>query len=383
MADAKNKLEQQLEKLLNTKANNPIRYNGLLGIYVDGIKTVNVPNRPNFVYVRINDGSEIVQAFNNTINGAFDLAVVIEKQTDLNYYRVVDIQIQKYQSMNNITFAPRHAQTHIFGGTDPIYIYKRQLLQPFGVAPTAPSSMNLQVFGDYYLWNGQISKLDNIITDDFTPYLPTGALNNKFVTIYVDGNINNLGYLAGSEFYNSFYSTGTDWYIPEVSPEIGIQIASVLLSTGTTSLGWNNIKDIRNFLNNNSASSAIAIHGLDPDLGYHSGSLQAKYVSVADIGNYYTGTNAEQILQEIGYTLNNLPAAGNAQLHGLYRTSIISGTINILLPDYVEYIDTVFINNILLDPLLYSLSSGSNNIILSSPIPYDANLVSNYVILQG
>lgn len=301
--DGKRKLQSSIGKLLNKKADKIIFLSGLLGTYDEGgNQVIIVPARPSFVYVRIGGNySETIQAFNTTVAPNFDTKVLVTKATDSNYYIVIGLDIPQYPDWGGNPYYMAHALQHMFGegvneGSDPVFIYKRQLLQPLGVHPNPTGSMSAVVEPDFYVWNNTIKYFPGADTADFSNLVPTGAYS-RFLTIYLDGNAETLGYATGTEFYPSFYITGTVDYIPEVSPIVGIPLSAVYLSTGMTSVDWDSLFDLRNFLNQ--GGMGINTHGLDPIDGYHSGTLRANQVTITDIGNFFTGTIVEDALQEI------------------------------------------------------------------------------------
>lgn len=387
---ALDKFRSTLNSILENKVDKPQQLYGTLGIYNNGNEVVIVPNRAGFVYVRLSGSdSEIVEAYNDVVPSKFNLEVLVEVQKNKTF-KVIGANTALYQSTKNQSYiVAKHSWTHTFGyspentGSDPILIYKRQMLQPLGVTPSV-SPMQVQVWGDFYSWNSQIANFPDTMSSDLSAYKPTGSINARYVTIYLDGDTNSLGYRVGDEFINNFYVTGVLGYIPEIDPVEGIPLAAVFLTTGTSVIDWNNIRDIRNFLNNSGAITSIPQHPLDPIGGYHTGTLRASLVTIVDAGNYYTGTTVEVALQEVYEKANAASSSSSASghIHGLARWSVPSGTASVLFPDQVEYIDNVFVNGIVLDPFLYSLSSGSNYLLLTNPVGYTATIISNYVIAQ-
>ena len=103
---------------------------------------------------------------------------------------------------------------------------------------------------------------------------------------------------TGWEFIKSTIQTANN-------TQFGTQIQVTNLGTGTScivdgaSVTFGD--HVNNFVKNVEDDTTIGLHLLDPDGGFHTGTLQGKYVAIADVPlNIYSGTNAEQVFQEIG-----------------------------------------------------------------------------------
>jgi len=81
--------------------------------------------------------------------------------------------------------------------------------------------------------------------------LPTGAFDARYITVYIDGETGNPAFIAGDEFN---FATLEPWggtfldpasYIPLPNASQGIPIAAVRLYTGSTTIGWGDIYDLR------------------------------------------------------------------------------------------------------------------------------------------
>jgi len=466
-----------IKTLLSQKEDKRIEIAGLMGTYDSaGNEVVTVENRDNFVYVRVNGSfSEVVEAFNERVYPEFDAKVLIAKSKTGNFYEVIGRDLGQYNgSWGGNAFYFPHALQHSFGsgenqGSDPVFLYKRQLLQPLAVRPQISGSMTAYVEGDFYVWNNNIKYFGGKNTVDFTPLLPTGNYN-RFVTIYLNGETEDLGYITGNPFIVDIYTSGTVNYIPNVSLYNGIPLAAVLISTGTTSIDWDHLFDLRNFLNAG-GSQNTQLHSLDPMYGYHTGTLRASLVTVFDAPNYFTGTVVEDVLKEIyenpvlvaknninqgrvqrinfiegngigispyfsgtninlTFTSTGSSSSGSGHIianatgtyptrskltfynylfgvdlivsdnssqnstdiiitgnifsthnHSLARFYVTGGSNRVELPDYAEYIDSVFYAGTLIDPLNYTLS-GNYQIWFLSGVGAAGTVVVNYGILS-
>jgi hypothetical protein len=80
------------QKKLSEPAKNTIY--GTLGIPINGIKTVDIPSRPGYVYVKLRDNqNEVIQAFNNKVSSSYGLPVIVVRES--NRYIVQDPTLPK------------------------------------------------------------------------------------------------------------------------------------------------------------------------------------------------------------------------------------------------------------------------------------------------
>src|SRR4030043_136982 len=81
------------------KANelNPIP--GILGFLINGVRTVEVPNRNGYVYVRLRDNlSEVCQAFNDNVSPVYGLPVLmVRDSTNRTRYKILGRDLGRYQ----------------------------------------------------------------------------------------------------------------------------------------------------------------------------------------------------------------------------------------------------------------------------------------------
>lgn len=494
MVDKNNKrrLQNLIGKLIDTKQDKPVYLAGKLGIYQNGKAVVKVPARPGYVYVRIGGSySEIIEAINGVVSEYFDLKVIVTiPDSNPGVYIIVGRDLEQYSTFpGNTAYLPKHGPSHSFGaGTDPTFIYKKQMVQPLQAHPTNPRSDKLYVEADYYSWKGDIQYFVGGNTVSLLPAKPTTGLQARYVSIYLNGDTNQIGIVTGSLF-NIFplTVTGMVYYIPEILPNQGILLTAVLLTSGTSTIDWDDTKDIRSFLDGGGtfaimhdlnptggyhtgtlpatyvsivdthdhytgtnveialdeiwhfASGSIKtlqlplMHQLDPANGFHTGSLPASFVSILDTNNHYTGTTVEQALDEIWYRTTGSSGAGAAIIHpldplggshtgtlrssvvtivdiadyytgtvvedalqeigkniknftqghahGITRLSIVSGTTNIPLFDFVDTLEIVSFQGFILDPIKYSLNTGSDYLVLDTATDTNGIITVNYVIL--
>jgi hypothetical protein len=371
----KDRLKRLIGKVIDLKQDKPKYIGGLLGAYKNGRKRVRSLTRPGYVYVRLGgNDSEIIEALNFNVQETWDLKVLVtESDSNPGIYVVVGRDIGQYDSWPTASSALiRHGATHSFGnGSDPVFIYKKQMVQPLQAHPTNPRSNALRVEGDFYIWKNEIKYFPGGNTTDLSVAKPTNSNAARWLTVYLDGDNNALAYQTGTDFtlisYTSMVPTGIVYYIPEVSPSVGIPLSAVYLTTGSSTFGWDDYQDIRNFLDG--GGSPALLHELDPLHGYHTGTLRSSIVTVVDVGNYFTGTIVEDVLQELWN-------AKSAAVHGLDPThGVHSGTLRsslVTVADAGNYFTGTLVEGVLqelglrIGTVTGSSSSGPHNIVSST-----------------
>jgi hypothetical protein len=129
-------------------------------------------------------------------------------------------------------------------GADPVWVFKRQMM-PLLPHPAVSGSMGIEIGSDFYYFGGRYHWFASTGTVDFTSYLPTGAMNGKFVTVYIEGDTGNPAYLSGPEFNAVIPPIDPGDYIPIPTTSQGVAMAAVFLLTGTARIGWGEIYDLR------------------------------------------------------------------------------------------------------------------------------------------
>lgn len=227
---------------------------GELGIYLNGNKLVDVPNRAGFVYVRLrNSLSEIIQAFNDQVSAVFGLPVIIVR--DGTRYRVKGRDTQRYSDWGTPTaYVPNHHAQHEFNpdaaGGDITFIYGKQLM-PLAAFPSGTAGSNGVLINSYqYNASGTIKNIGFTGTGDLVQYKPT---DNQAVMgiLYVDKADCNPKFLLNSGTFFSASITGTEEvvpYYPTVPSTDFLLVAGIRLVSGTTTIGWDNIYDLRQWV---------------------------------------------------------------------------------------------------------------------------------------
>jgi hypothetical protein len=232
-------------------------FSGFLGIRTGGIDTVKVASRPGFVWVRLrNVDNEVIQAWNENTSTIYNLPVLVERDlSSPTRYKVIGRDIGVYGS-NWGTASPylaAHAGQHMFNkedtstGGDIVWVYSDQFL-PFLVSPSGTAGAgSVLIFPGTYLYTGTFHYSGDTGTASLLGYKPTGSSNASILLVYLDEPTGNFGVLQGDEF--SALLTGTHDVVTRLPspPANSKPLAGVRLVSGTATIGWNNLYDVRQF----------------------------------------------------------------------------------------------------------------------------------------
>ena len=274
--------KQALDKLMKTRETYRSVWTALMG---DGAGTVTDPDNPDYVMVRVHGlQSSVARVFNKAVpTNRPDLPVLIgTTRTHPNRVQVLCVDWEALPNWNGNSLLPLHGADHeLPGGVDPVYIQKRAIV-PLRAAPQATPDMTLCVAPDFYPWDDGFNYFEGGNSEDLAGRLP-GAGLHRFVTIYVDGATNALGYVNG-ETMPTLLPLGVE-RIPE-PPEGSVPICAVRLYYGMTMITEAEIYDLRIINAPMGGSLAPAAHGLDPQHGRHTGQLDSRHIwaSVACCG---------------------------------------------------------------------------------------------------
>lgn len=256
MAKSNRRLDKSLKKFSNQKEERLVTISGELGLPLGGQKLVEVPNRKGFVYVRLrNNTSEVIQAYNSEVSTIYGLSVLVARQN--NIYKVIGRDQDRYKDWGNIPYLPKHGGQHSFNqaigmGADITWVYPQQIMPLLGY-PSGTNGSNGIIVAPYLLrdLNGGWKYAGNTGTPDITMYRPTTATGAIMVLVYIDTVSGNPYLLVGSGTMFHAGLTGTSQiapYIPQSPNPNWIPDTAVRLTTGTTTLLWGNLYDVRPFL---------------------------------------------------------------------------------------------------------------------------------------
>lgn len=249
------RLFRDLRRYDKTKTKKEMEFSGLLGIGIGGRRRVEVPNRNGFVYVRLrNNTNELIQAFNEKVSPVFGLPVIVK--WEVNRYVVLGRDSNRYASNwgSYSAFLPRHGPQHSLNfesgqGGDVTWVYSRQFM-PMASIPSGTDGGSV-VYVPPHVYRNPIDASWNYVGDQFSPDLtagrPTGSFARMFL-LYWDLNDTSLHVLTGS-YFDPIY-TGTNAilpYVPSIYGNNQIPLSAIRVVSGTVSIGWDNIYDVRQF----------------------------------------------------------------------------------------------------------------------------------------
>lgn len=231
------------------------QYSGLLGLSIDGTRQIKHLSRNGFVYVRLRDNlSEVLQAFNDKVSPVYDLPVLLERRNNIWY--VVGRDIDRYQNWgSSAPFLSQHGAQHSFNrdentGGDVVPIYPDQFM-PLLVYPSGTLGSGNLIVAPYLLQRDtDFIYVGNTGTVSVLGYKPT---NSQAILglVYLDTVSGNPGILIGSGTPFSSSITGTSQispYIPYPTSTDHHPLYAFRLVSGTTSLTWSNLYNIRQFI---------------------------------------------------------------------------------------------------------------------------------------
>ncbi len=245
---------------------------GEIGITLGGRRLTEVVGRGQFVYVRLrSNASEIIQVFNGKVFPGYGLPVLVTWNN--NRYEIIGVDIQRYQQwMADNPHIAKHGATHSMDkeggrlGTDPVWVYPYQFM-PSLVTPFPQSGIqNVYINPLTVQSNGEWKYIGNTGTSNLVPYSPISG--SSIVLISLDSRTGNPSLLATTGTYIPSSITGTSEllsYLPIVDLGRYIPLSFVLLYSGTSSISWNSLFDVRQFFTSQSTgSSYLQVNGIYP-----------------------------------------------------------------------------------------------------------------------
>lgn len=231
---------------------------GLLGLN-SAAKQVSVPNRAGYVWVRLrNNDSEVVPVFNDQVSPVFDLPVlVVRDEIDPTRYRIYGKDSASYENWQSWSpYLPAHGGVHSrspdSGGGDVTWVYGGQFM-PLLVSPSGTSGAGnviIDPFIYYHNDHNQYKYAGGTGTGDILVHKPTDN-TAKMVLIYLDTD-GNPQLLPGSTFDATVTGTSSVLqYIPTVDVDSGMPLAAARIVSGTSSVVWSNLYDLRPIITGN------------------------------------------------------------------------------------------------------------------------------------
>jgi len=225
---------------------------GILGFTINGIEVVEVAGRTGYVWVRLhNNLSELVQAYNDKVSPVYSLPVlVVRDETDQTRYKIYNRDTGQYQNwQSNSAYTPVHGNQHSFnplggGGGDVTWVFDRQIM-PLMVYPSGSSGAGMVMIAEDLIWHNSLwMAVGGTGTGDLLTYKPGTGSMGSLLLISLDGN-GNPKITEGDGFLASV--TGGAALLPYLpNPTANdIPLAMVRLVSGTSTILWDNIYDLR------------------------------------------------------------------------------------------------------------------------------------------
>jgi hypothetical protein len=230
-----------------------VLFSGTLGVKLGGHQIVDVPGRPGFVYVQLlNNLSELIQAYNGVVASIYGLPILVQRNQDK--YEVYGRDTLRYQNWGNTPFLPIHGNTHSFnraggGGGDLVWVHQEQFY-PLSITPSGTyESSNVLVAPYIYNWYGDWHYYPGGGSPNVASAWPTGSSSTQVLLLCLDGDTEVLHFITGSVEVPHLItgSAGLVPHIPDYDPNDDIPLAVICVTTGTTTIGWDEIYDVRQF----------------------------------------------------------------------------------------------------------------------------------------
>lgn len=311
--DLLNSVQDYTESLQPTK----VTYSGLLGLAIGGSRKVNIETRAGYVYVRLRDNlSEVIQAYNDKVSPVYDFPVLLVRKG--NKWYITGKDDARYETFGTAApFLPAHGDQHSFnrdggGGGDAVFIYPDQFV-PLLVYPSGTFGAGNLMVAPYALQRtNDFIYVGNTGTQNLLVYKPTNA-QAIVGLVYLDKTTGNPGVLIASGTPMNGTSTGTASVLPYLPYPSSNQepLYAFRLVSGTTSLNWNNLYNVRQF------------YGGSPSTGTSGGGISG--IVVQDDG----------VAQGTGTVLNFVGDNISVSVSGTVARVFVTGSAGSSLPSFI------------------------------------------------
>lgn len=279
---------------------------GLLGVPINGAQQVEVPNRNGFVYVRLrNNTSELIQAYNEKVSPVYGLPVLVVYKG--NRYEVIGRDSARYSDWGSFSaYLPRHGSQHSLNfedgqGGDVTWVYSRQFM-PFATIPSGTDGAGT-VFIEPHVYRASDASwnyVGNESSPNFLPAKPSGASGTmaRMMLLVWDLSTDDPLIVTGSFLAENLTGTSSILSsVPTITNSDYVPLAAIRLVSGTQSLLWDNIYDMRQFAGTSSAGGStfagvdqIGIYALDNGVAKGTGTW-------VDFGDNLTASRSGTVLR--------------------------------------------------------------------------------------
>jgi len=352
-------LTSSLRNLKKQTEPKQILISGNLGVKLGGYEVIEVPGRSGFVYVRLlNNPSELVQVYNGVVSPIYDLPVLVKYNKDR--YEIQGRDVLRYQNWGATPYLAIHGNQHSFdkanaGGGDVVWIHQEQFY-PLAPAPSGTyESSGVYIAPYIYNWFGKWKSAGNLATSNVTVANPTDPSKAKFMLLTIDGESGTPHFITGSEFPVGITSaTGSISYLPVYDPMKDIPLAGIRLVSGTSTIGWDEIYDVRQFYGREITGSAGGDSGVD------------NFLDLTDTPNSYVNKGEQYVKVKADVSGLEFVSGTSAGSGAPYNSSDFTGTLWVDLTDGGA-------------TTLHSHSGGSAHVIQNEGTPLTARAKLNFV----
>jgi hypothetical protein len=390
------------------------RYPARLGNY-SGV--VNVPNKQGMVYARLETSGQVVEAINYLAPGIFDMPVFIGRdKSQPSVLKVSEIR-WIYALGTMINYIVFHHEQHEYPNADTVWVRRDQFM-PLLVLPAG--GFNVRLFGDVIYQFGMTNPVRVEDADlDLSAYAVSAGAQYVLLEVLTDGTLN-------YKVSNLFGSRAVLELQPLPTPsENAFPICAFEFFEGQTELRRDSeertIIDLRMFTSDTSSGTGSQINEADADtptdgdlFGFWDVmDLALKNITWANI-KATLKTYFDTLYSALGHThaltifsdaegdpadvttgaaadgtsdyaarrdhVHHYEQLNTGHLHGLARWNGASGQTTFELPDIWEYVDSVMLNGLEEDPIVYSLSSDGTQIVLDSALASSTNVIAHGVV---
>lgn len=339
----RDRLYDNLKQLANPQQK--AEQSGKLGNFAG---TVKVPNRPNYVYVRLSDNT-VAECWNTRVPPIPNLNVLVatnpRKKTEL---MVTDIILNMQPTGIGGLALPAHHETHTWPEYDTVYVDYRQII-PLRVSPIG--GLSISINGGWYLDASGTVSYYNGETQDLTSYAP--AYNAKIVTV-------SLSPTGAIEYTDSGILPyfGFDWKEQTPKPPIdNYPLAAIRLVAGKGTI-------VDNATSNNDVQDLRFI----PARAYPNNPPNLEGVDYIQFDTTYTGT----------YSVGRIQWNGEEETFDVGLNDGVVGQM--FLEDYFDYKNQTGSTITNGTPLMFDGALGSSGVALVQLALADGSLPPEYIM---
>jgi hypothetical protein len=329
-----------------------------LGDYSEEVET----GTPGEYYAREINGRVIRVVNSARISPRFDLRVVVRRsKIQPSIWQITEV-LQDYPDPAEAGRIAHHREQHEEEGDDRLHLDRKQIKQ---LTCRVSGTWRVRVYGGTVITPAGIVAINTQEIDLSSYVVTTGA---KFITIQTDED-GLLSVVDGTPFGSPMIGTAAN--IPE--PDSGeFMIAFVLFYEGQTALEDRNIGVPMALPVSPGTGGGVSFDDTEGD------PEDVSEVAPADGTSTFAARRDHVHLYTPGESEGG---GGPGHDHGLMRWDGASGQTIFILPDLARYVESLMLNGLEEDPLVYSLSSDGSQIVLDTGLASAQNVISHYVIM--